>query len=157
MHKQYKKLKKFHNSVVKSNDIVYDFNFRRIAGLNSARADKIIEWRRSNGPFTNRQQLLKVKGISAKTFEQCAGFVRVIPETVKTKYVYHNRKSNTSRILLKTVSISFFVCVNNMYLIFSSRKFFGSSIPKEMKNSDDFENPLDRTWIHPESYSVARR
>jgi competence ComEA-like helix-hairpin-helix protein len=59
------------------------FVFRRIAGLNSSRADKIIEWRSNNGSFINRQQLKEVKGIGPKTFEQCAGFVRIIPETAQ--------------------------------------------------------------------------
>ena len=63
----------------------YDLNFRRVAGLNSSRAIKIIEWRTANGPLKNRQQLLKIKGIGAKTFEQCAGFVRVNPETARTE------------------------------------------------------------------------
>jgi competence ComEA-like helix-hairpin-helix protein len=59
------------------------FVFRRIAGLNSSRAEKMIEWRSNNGPFINRQQLKQVKGIGPKTFEQCAGFVRIIPETAQ--------------------------------------------------------------------------
>jgi competence ComEA-like helix-hairpin-helix protein len=59
--------------------------FRRIAGLNSSRADKIIEWRLTNGSFINRQQLKQVKGIGPKTFEQCAGFIRVIPETAQKR------------------------------------------------------------------------
>ncbi|XP_008559810.1 uncharacterized protein YdcI [Microplitis demolitor] len=54
---------------------------KRVAGLSDARATSIINWRKENGPFINREQLRKVKGIGAKTFEQCAGFIRIIPET----------------------------------------------------------------------------
>ena len=57
---------------------------KRVAGLNVSRANSIIEWRTEHGPFKNRQQLLKVKGIGNKTFEQCAGFVRILPETSTT-------------------------------------------------------------------------
>lgn len=54
---------------------------RRVAGLNATRANSIIEWRTECGPFKNRQQLLSVKGIGNKIFEQCAGFIRILPET----------------------------------------------------------------------------
>ncbi|XP_076249790.1 S1 RNA-binding domain-containing protein 1 [Calliopsis andreniformis] len=54
---------------------------RRVAGLNATRANNIIEWRTEHGAFKNRQQLLSVRGIGNKTFEQCAGFIRILPET----------------------------------------------------------------------------
>ena len=56
-------------------------NFRCVAGLNAARAKKIVDWREKNGPFQCREQLKTVTGIGPKTYEQCAGFVRVLPET----------------------------------------------------------------------------
>ncbi|XP_076754153.1 S1 RNA-binding domain-containing protein 1 [Xylocopa sonorina] len=54
---------------------------KRVAGLNVSRANNIIEWRIEFGPFKNRQQLMDVKGIGSKVFEQCAGFIRILPET----------------------------------------------------------------------------
>ncbi|KAL2739169.1 S1 RNA-binding domain-containing protein 1 [Vespula maculifrons] len=54
---------------------------KKVAGLNVSRATNIIEWRNKHGPFSNRQQILDVKGIGTKTFEQCAGFIRILPET----------------------------------------------------------------------------
>lgn len=57
---------------------------RRIAGLTNSKAANIIEWRIKHGAFRNREQLLDVKGIGKKTFEQCAGFIRIRPETVMT-------------------------------------------------------------------------
>ena len=48
-----------------------------ISGLNSATAKEIINYRNENGRFTNRNQLLKVKKLGAKTFTQCAGFLRI--------------------------------------------------------------------------------
>ncbi|XP_053970251.1 S1 RNA-binding domain-containing protein 1 [Hylaeus volcanicus] len=57
---------------------------KRVAGLNASRANGIIEWRTKFGAFRNRQQLLDVKGIGTKSFEQCAGFIRVLPETSMT-------------------------------------------------------------------------
>ena len=55
-----------------------DFSCRRIAGLGAKKAEAIIEWRDKNGPFINRRQLMSVKGLGQKCFEQCAGFVRVV-------------------------------------------------------------------------------
>ncbi len=52
----------------------------RVAGLNGSVAGNIVRFREENGSFTSRRQLLKVKGLGAKAFEQCAGFLRV-PES----------------------------------------------------------------------------
>ena len=49
----------------------------RVSGLNPALAKSIVEWRDANGKFTSREQLKKVKGLGPKTFEQCAGFLRI--------------------------------------------------------------------------------
>lgn len=54
---------------------------RRVAGLTNSKAANIIEWRSKHGTFKNRAQLLNVKGVGSKTFEQCAGFIRILPET----------------------------------------------------------------------------
>lgn len=90
---------------------------QQVAGLTLSRSTNIIEWRTKNGPFRNREQLLNVKGIGGKTFEQCAGFIRILPETA-------------------TVS--------------------ETSSDRNKKSENDF-NPLDRTWIHPESYAIANK
>uniref|UniRef100_A0A8C3AZM2 S1 RNA binding domain 1 n=1 Tax=Cyclopterus lumpus TaxID=8103 RepID=A0A8C3AZM2_CYCLU len=52
---------------------------RHVAGLNAGRARSIAEWREQNGPFINREQLKLVKGMGPKTFQQCAGFIRINP------------------------------------------------------------------------------
>jgi len=49
----------------------------RVSGLSSAVAASIVRWRDANGAFRNRQQLLAVSGLGAKTFEQSAGFLRI--------------------------------------------------------------------------------
>jgi uncharacterized protein len=50
----------------------------RISGLNSALANNIVEFRDANGAFTSRSQLKKVPRLGPKTFEQAAGFLRVM-------------------------------------------------------------------------------
>jgi protein Tex len=49
----------------------------RVSGLSASQAKQVVAWRDANGAFTNRQQLLKVPSLGAKSFEQCAGFLRI--------------------------------------------------------------------------------
>lgn len=48
-----------------------------ISGLGPQLAQNIVSYRAENGAFRNRKQLLKVPKMGAKTFEQCAGFLRI--------------------------------------------------------------------------------
>ena len=48
-----------------------------VSGLGPALAQNIIDYRAEHGPFASRQELLKVPRMGAKTFEQCAGFLRI--------------------------------------------------------------------------------
>lgn len=50
---------------------------QHISGLSKTMAKSIIEYRSVHGNFSNRQELLKVKGLGAKAFEQAAGFLRI--------------------------------------------------------------------------------
>ena len=49
-----------------------------ISGINKTIAKNIVEYRETNGRFTNRKQLLKVAKLGPKAFEQCAGFMRIL-------------------------------------------------------------------------------
>ncbi len=48
-----------------------------VAGLNKGIAKEIVKYR-AEKPFIKREDLLKVKKLGAKAFEQCAGFLRII-------------------------------------------------------------------------------
>ena len=48
-----------------------------IAGLNKNVAQQIVDYRRSNGAFKNREELKAVPRLGVKTFEQAAGFLRI--------------------------------------------------------------------------------
>ncbi|MEA3229064.1 MAG: Tex-like N-terminal domain-containing protein [Campylobacterota bacterium] len=48
-----------------------------IAGIGLKIAKNIIEYRNENGNFTTKSQLLKVKGLGRKAYEQSAGFIRI--------------------------------------------------------------------------------
>ncbi len=48
-----------------------------VSGLGPVLAQNIIDYRKQNGAFRTRRELLKVPRMGAKAFEQCAGFLRV--------------------------------------------------------------------------------
>ncbi|KAG1950854.1 S1 RNA-binding domain-containing protein 1 isoform X1 [Pimephales promelas] len=105
---------------------------RHIAGLNAGRARNIMEWKEKNGPFLNREQLKLVKGLGPKSFQQCAGFIRINPETIPSICSKGNEDLEVQKQTAK------------------KRKVKGS-------DSTSGFNPLDQTCIHPESYSIAFR
>ncbi|XP_016313415.1 S1 RNA-binding domain-containing protein 1-like isoform X1 [Sinocyclocheilus anshuiensis] len=108
---------------------------RHIAGLNAGRARSIMEWKEKNGPFLNREQLKLVKGLGPKSFQQCAGFIRINPETVRSSVCSGGNED--LKVPLKQTA--------------EKKKVKGSG-----STSNQF-NPLDQTCIHPESYSIALR
>lgn len=48
-----------------------------ISGINSSIAENIVKYREENGKFKNRNELLKVKRLGNKVYEQCVGFLRI--------------------------------------------------------------------------------
>ncbi|CAL8348460.1 unnamed protein product [Boreogadus saida] len=105
---------------------------RHVSGLNAGRARSIVEWRENNGPFFNREQLRLVKGMGPKSFQQCAGFIRINP---------HN---------LHRSSVSCDSAAPEKPAVKKSKGKAATNIPST-------PNPLDQTSIHPESYHVAEK
>ena len=48
-----------------------------VAGIGPALAENIVEYRMEHGAYASRRELLKVKRLGDKAFEQCAGFLRI--------------------------------------------------------------------------------
>ena len=48
-----------------------------VSGLGPQLAQNIVDFRSENGPFRSRKELMKVKRMGAKAFEQSAGFLRI--------------------------------------------------------------------------------
>lgn len=48
-----------------------------VSGIGPALAENIVEYRTEHGPYKSRKDLLKVKRLGDKAFEQCAGFLRI--------------------------------------------------------------------------------
>jgi len=54
-----------------------EYLLQYVSGLGLSTAQKIVAYRKENGLFKSRKELLKVSGIGAKMFEQAAGFLRI--------------------------------------------------------------------------------
>jgi uncharacterized protein len=50
----------------------------RISGLSASLAEAMVRYRDEHGPFASREALRKVPRLGAKTFEQAAGFLRIM-------------------------------------------------------------------------------
>jgi uncharacterized protein len=48
-----------------------------VSGINATLANNIVQYRAQNGAFHSREELKKVPMMGPKTFEQCAGFLRI--------------------------------------------------------------------------------
>ena len=48
-----------------------------VSGLGATLAKNIVDYRRDNGAFTSRAQLLKVPRLGPSAYQQCAGFLRI--------------------------------------------------------------------------------
>jgi len=51
---------------------------RRVSGLNETLAKNVVEYRDQHGKFQSRHELLSIPRMGEKTFQQCAGFLRVM-------------------------------------------------------------------------------
>lgn len=70
-----------------------------VAGLNSGIAKNIIEYRKTK-QFESRSELLKVKKLGEKAFEQCAGFLRITNGNVLDNTAVHPESYNAVQKLL---------------------------------------------------------
>ena len=78
-----------------------------ISGIGNATAKNIIVYREENGSFTNRKELLNVKKLGKKTFEQCAGFVKINnPEYPLDNTTIHPESYEAAYKLLKKLNYS---------------------------------------------------
>ena len=73
-----------------------------VAGINSTVAGNIVEYREVSGGFKARKELLKVKKLGDKTFQQCAGFLRIPgTENILDNTSVHPESYEACKALLK--------------------------------------------------------
>ncbi|MCQ2977226.1 MAG: helix-hairpin-helix domain-containing protein, partial [archaeon] len=79
-----------------------------VAGVNEKIAKAIVDYRENEKVFTSRKEILKVKGLGAKAYEQCAGFLRIHnAEDVLDQTAVHPESYDAAKSLVKELDISF--------------------------------------------------
>jgi uncharacterized protein len=75
---------------------------KHVSGINTRVANAIVKYRETNGPFTTREDLLKVSGLGTATFVQAAGFLKIAngAEPLDNTFI-HPESYNATRTLLK--------------------------------------------------------
>ena len=77
-----------------------------ISGISKNTAKNIISYREENGSFSSREELKQVKGLGNKTFEQCAGFVKIENgDNPLDQTTIHPESYRTCEKLLKSLDI----------------------------------------------------
>lgn len=135
--------------------------------MNDKKAKAILAWREENGAFMNREQLKEVKGIGLKSYEQCVGFVRIMNNSGLHSNAAKPSASGQNRTADNNSSEAIVVLDSDEEMPAPrGKKRKGGSIEDEVKKKKKKKaagkqefcaEPLDMTWIHPESYPVANR
>ena len=139
-----------------------------ISGIKKTVAKNIVEYRKENGNFKNRKEILKVKGVGPKAYEQMAGFL-VIPEgeNILDNTVIHPESYAIAEALLEKIGFSLEKYNNELnearerlksfdYKKFAEENNFGAETVKDVYEAllkdrrdprDDFEKPLLKSDI----------
>lgn len=76
-----------------------------ISGVNNTIAQNIVNYREEQGRFSSRKELLKVKRLGDKAFEQCAGFLRVMESSEPLDCTaVHPESYEAARVVLKLLN-----------------------------------------------------
>ena len=78
-----------------------------VSGVKKSVAKNIVDYRKENGNFKNRKELLKVKGLGAKAYEQMAGFLIILDgENTLDNTIIHPESYSIAEKILKSVGLS---------------------------------------------------
>ena len=79
---------------------------RYVAGIGPRLAASIVEHRDANGPFGRRRDMLKVRGLGAKAFQQAAGFLKVVGEEPLDNTFIHPESYPACYALLERIGLT---------------------------------------------------
>lgn len=114
---------------------------RRVAGLNATLAKNIVSFRDENGPFKDRKELTKIPRLGAKTFEQAAGFLRIMKgaNPLDASAVHPESYPVVDRILAKMQK--------NIHDLMGNKSFLSTLRPEDFTD-DTFGSPTVIDIIH---------
>ena len=77
-----------------------------VSGITASVAENVVQYREENGLFKSRKEFLKVPKLGPKTFEQCAGFLR-IPESdsILDNTAVHPESYNIAEQIMKLYTL----------------------------------------------------
>lgn len=149
-----KKLKESLERVVQIcvNNIGVDLNtasysiLTHISGLAEKVAKNIVEYREKNGMFKTREELKKVKGIGAKVYEQCAGFLRIRDgKNPLDNTRVHPESYEAVALIAKDMSISVLELIGNQTVVsgLNIKKYISSNIGEHTLKTiaEDLKHP----------------
>ena len=139
-----------------------------ISGIKKTVAKNIVEYRKENGNFKNRKEILKVKGVGPKAYEQMAGFL-VIPEgeNILDNTVIHPESYHIGEHILEKIGFNLQKYNDDLkearerlksfdYTKFAQENSYGLETVKDVYEAllkdrrdprDDFEKPLLKSDI----------
>ncbi|MDO4736172.1 MAG: helix-hairpin-helix domain-containing protein, partial [Bacteroidia bacterium] len=89
-----------------------------VSGIGMGLAQNIIDYREENGPFTSRLELLKVKRLGEKVFEQAAGFLRIPgAENPLDNSAVHPERYSLVNTIAKDINVSLADLVGNKEIV----------------------------------------
>jgi uncharacterized protein len=80
---------------------------RYVSGINRSLARKIVKYRDEKGKISSREDLCAVPGMGPKSYEQCAGFLKIpeSPETLDNTWV-HPENYEIARNIKNTITVT---------------------------------------------------
>lgn len=125
-----------------------------IAGISSNVAKNIVDYREQNGKFKNRKELLKVKNLGPKAFEQCAGFLRIEDgEQILDNTSVHPESYNIAIKLLEIMSIDVKNLSNNKSITFKDKiqdiEYLSKELEIGIPTLTDIINELEKPGRDP--------
>jgi uncharacterized protein len=78
-----------------------------VSGINSSLARKIVKYRDEKGKISSREELCTVPGMGPKSYEQCAGFLKIpeSPESLDNTWV-HPENYEIARTIKNTITVT---------------------------------------------------
>ena len=123
-----------------------------VSGIGSTLAENIILYRRQEGKFISRKQLLKVPRLGGKAFEQCAGFLR-IPDAadVLDKSAVHPEAYQLVQSMAADLKVKLNELIGNENLLksISIKKYISEQFGEHTIN--DIINELKKPGLDPRS------